>query len=230
MSVDCNWCLTFSGKNPDFKKIVSALYKIEDIDEETDRKQIFPKISINKGEIICSNLWCNNIWGYNYLDPDVDIYLYLAKAAPKAKWTIESDRTSLNGGEGCKSYLEVIYDEGKLEFKTQTYIDTVTLPMLIERMEINVNEITYGNFCNYYKVDKSIDENMFKKYLSDEDYAIFYFDYRENTVSVEHQWVTSVYTMDSDGTIRDEKGDVDSYLMKRVEKIENTGISFDDDF
>lgn len=204
MSAECSWSLTMTGRsrNKYLKEILAALYQIEKVDIEngeeifgvSDGKNWFT----NKVEtsIYTDNSAAHHIWGENYLEPTEDFYVMIAKAAPKANWTISSERTALNGGEGCTSFMEAIYSNGVLEFKTDCYVDWKAIPELIERMRMisKSDDNSFEAFCNFYHVDDSIgaeDYDEFKDFDEMVDSNMgddYYFNSRTNTVSAKHVW------------------------------------------
>ena len=202
MSASCEWSLTMTGRsrNKYLQEILGALSQIEKVEFETG-KNIF---SVNDGKdwltnkvrtlISTSNAEAKYIWGDNYLDPKVAPYLLIAKAAPKAAWVVKSSCISESGGIGCESYVEVIYEKGELEFKTETYVDTVMLSSLVQRMD--TGDDSYASFCNYYVVDDSIDEDTYEEYKFDDCTEDCYFNHVKNTVSMNHIWEITKYTVE----------------------------------
>ena len=202
MSASCEWSLTMTGRsrNKYLQEILEVLSQIEKVDFETG-KSIF---AVNDGKdwltnkvrtlISTSNAEAKYIWGDNYLEPEVAPYLLIAKAAPKAAWVVKSSSISESGGVGCESYVEVIYEKGELEFKTETYVDTVMLSSLVQRMD--TEDDSYGSFCNYYVVDDSIDEDTYEEYKFDDCTEDCYFNHVKNTVSMNHIWEITKYTVE----------------------------------
>lgn len=204
MSAECSWSLTMTGRsrNKYLKEILAALYQIEKVDIEngeeifgvSDGKNWFT----NKVEtcIYTDNSSAHNIWGENYLEPTEDFYVMIAKAAPKANWTISSERTALNGGDGSTSFMEAIYANGVLEFKTDCYVDWRTVPELISRMKVitGSDDNSFEAFCNFYHVDDSIsvdDYDEFKDFDEMVDHDMgddYYFNCENNSVSGKHLW------------------------------------------
>lgn len=204
MSADCNWSLTMTGKsrNKYLTEILDTLYKIEQVDQEQgskifdvyDGKNYFTKKT--QTSISTDNGTARFIWGDNYLEPIEDIYIQIAKAAPNASWTVWSDRTSLNGGEGSASYMEAVYEKGVLEFKTECYVDVYAIPQLIDRMKRSTgsDDTSFEAFCRYYHTDGSISEEEYDEYrnfdeMTDTDMGNdYYLNCRTNTVSSHHVW------------------------------------------
>ena len=202
MSASCEWSLTMTGRsrNKYLQEILEALSQIEKVDFETG-KSIY---AVNDGKdwltnkvrtlVSTSNAEAKYIWGGNYLEPEVAPYLLIAKAAPKAAWVVKSSCISESGGIGCESYVEVIYEKGELEFKTETYVDTVMLSSLVQRMD--TEDDSYESFCNYYLVDDSIDEDTYEEYKFDDCTEDCYFNHVKNTVSMNHIWEITKYTVE----------------------------------
>lgn len=201
MSASCEWSLTMTGRsrNKYLQEILEVLSQIEKVDFETG-KSIF---AVNDGKdwltnkvrtlISTSNDEAKYIWGDNYLDPEVTPYLLIAKAAPKAAWMVKSSCISEDGGYGCESYLEAIYENNQLEFKTETYVDTVTIASLVQRMD--TEDDSYESFCNYYVVDESIDEDTYEENKYDDCTDDCYFSHEKNTVSLNHIWEITTHTL-----------------------------------
>ena len=202
MSASCEWSLTMTGRsrNKYLQEILGALSQIEKVEFETG-KNIF---SVNDGKdwltnkvrtlISTSNSEAKYIWGDNYLEPEVAPYLLIAKAAPKATWVVKSSCISESGGIGCESYMEAIFEKGELEFKTETYVDTVMLSSLVQRMD--TEDDSYESFCNYYLVDDSIDEDTYEEYKFDDCTEDCYFNHVKKTVSMNHIWEITKYTVE----------------------------------
>jgi len=90
--------------------------------------------------------------------------------------------------------MEAIYEKGELEFKTETYVDTVMLSSLVQRMD--TEDDSYESFCNYYLVDDSIDEDTYEEYKFDDCTEDCYFNHVKNTVSMNHIWEITKYTVE----------------------------------
>ena len=211
MSADCNWSLTMTGKNRNkyLPVILEVLYEIEHADKVQgekifgvfDGKNLFSKKV--ETSISTDNSVAQYIWGDNYLEPTEDICVLIAKAAPKASWTVSSERTSLNGGDGCTSFMEASYANGILEFKTDCYVDWRAIPQLIERMKAYTksDDVSFAAFCNFYRVDDSINEENYSEYMNfneetDSDMGDDYlYNSKTNTVSSTHLWVTKTITI-----------------------------------
>ena len=214
MSASCEWSLFLEGRNRNkyLKDILDILYQIEGVEEQEGKniysifdgkhfitKKPYTSISTDNGK-------ARRIWGENYLEPEIKPFLLLAKGIPQANWTIKTTCISESGGEGCESYSEAVYSDGHLEVRIQTYIDTVALPMLIERMTGSENsEVSYDEFCAFYHVDDTIDEDTFEDSKTEWDDE-FYYDHNDKSVSRNHHWMISVYSIESDGTIKNSAG------------------------
>jgi len=202
MSASLEWSLTMTGRsrNKYLKEILEVLYEIEDLDADSgtsvfevhDGKNFFTqKVQTS---IFATNPDAVNIFGENYLEPEIDSYIRIAKAAPKAIWKVYSSCISESGGDGCETYLEVLYEDGKIEFKTENYIDTVMLGTLVARMDCE--DKTFESFCAYYVVDESIDEDWYEENNNDDGGDDVFYNYKTNSVSREHKWETTIVSID----------------------------------
>lgn len=199
MSASCEWSLTMTGRNRNkyLDEILNALCEIENINKEdydkifetNDSKDYFTKKLTRT--IFTDNPKGKRIFGDNYLEPTIDNCLSIAKAAPKAEWTVKSTCISENGGEGCESYMIATYEDGKIEFKTEIYVDTVTLAFLVEIMD--TDDDSYESFCNAYIVDDSIDEDTYDVLKDDDCGDDFYYNSTTGTVSRHHIWNVTIH-------------------------------------
>lgn len=189
MSASCEWFFELKSRITDIRKILNVLYTIENVSEEKG-ESVF---HVRKKGIFADNGSARNIWGDNYLEAQPDLYIALAKAAPNAKWIASSTCISESGGSGCESYTEVVYDGEKLEFKTENYVDTVTMKSLVDRL--NGTDDSYESFCSFYYVDESIDKDIYNEYKNDDCEDDFFFNERKNTVSRHHIWEIAVYSI-----------------------------------
>lgn len=194
MSGWCEWSLSMTGRNRNkyVDEIINALCEIENISKEESSKifETYDRRGFKTNEltrtIFTDNSKGKRVFGDDYLEPTIDIYIAIAKAAPKAKWLVESTCTSENGGEGCESYVRATYEDGKIEFKTEIGVDTVTLAYLVQK--IAAGDDSYESFCNTYIVDNSIDKDTYDEYKYDECEDGFYYNSRTGTVSRLHIW------------------------------------------
>lgn len=201
MSANCEWVLTLNGRNRNkyLKEILETLYRIENVDSDRGAK-IF---KVNDGKnfftlkvetrIFADNGQATKIWGDNYLELDADVFCAIAKAVPGASWVAKVVCVSENGGDGCESYVEACYEKGILVFKTDNYVDSVTLTSLIERM--GTDDDSFEAFTANYKVDDSIDEETYEDYKYDDCEDDFFFNHSRNTVSRHHIWDIKTYTI-----------------------------------
>jgi hypothetical protein len=79
------------------------------------------------------------------------------------------------------------------------------------------NAITFEDFCKYYHCDATVTEEVFNKYKKGNYYLNVTID---NCVSIKDNWKEEIYTIDSEGVIRDENNNVDSEMMEAVERLE----------
>ena len=114
------------------------------------------------------------------------MFCTIAKAAPGAEWSADIRCISESGGDGCESYAKASYKGGKLELKTENFVDSVTMAALVSRMDSG--DDSYEAFCEFYTVDDSIDEDTYEEYKFDECEDDFYFNHQKNTVSKRHLW------------------------------------------
>lgn len=201
MSAWCEWSLSMTGRNRNkyLDEILTVLCEIENINKEeydkifrTRDSKAFRTNELTR-TISTDNATAKNIFGENYLEPRVDFCLLIAKAAPKAKWIIESTCISESGGEGCESYMLATYENGKIEFKTEIGVDTVTLAYLVQK--IGAGDDSYKSFCNTYIVDDSIDEDTYDEYKYDDCEDDFYYNSTTGTVSRHHIWNVTIHNI-----------------------------------
>ena len=197
MSASCEWTLTLVGKDrkKHLAEILETLYRIEKINDAEEGARVF-KVSEGKNyatnepetRIFTSNAEAREIWGINYLNLDLQeaVFCTVAKAAPEAKWSATISCIDESGGGGCESYARASYTDGKLELKTENYVDCVTMADLVARM--NTADNSFDAFCTAYIVDVSIDEETYEEYKEDEYEDDFYFCPSRNTVAKRHLW------------------------------------------
>lgn len=111
MSADCEWKLTLKSDICDISAILNYL---NTVDQDA--------FSVSQDCIVTDNGLASHIWGtWSYMDPNVETYIMLAKAAPKAEWEVESSVQYEGGGGNDQSYLEANYAGGILSFSKLTY-------------------------------------------------------------------------------------------------------------
>ena len=131
MSACCNMSIEVHSSDEDFQKILAKLFEIEKANPmKLAYNPTYPFV-IKDHTIHCDNGACRNVWGSNYLDPEIDMFLDLAQAAPDASFEVNSSRVYEGGGGGCETYLKAEYKDRKLIFKLQPYVDTMSLTDLV---------------------------------------------------------------------------------------------------
>lgn len=126
MSASCDMTINFHGSDEEFEKLLNKMYEIEGTKPGAISIPNWP-FTVNDHTIIAYNGACRNIWGSNYLEPEVDMFLELAKVVPDAEFDVSSYRLYEGGGGGCETYIKVEYKNRRLEFKSQNYVDSMTL-------------------------------------------------------------------------------------------------------
>ena len=202
MSANCEWCLTMTGRNRNkyVGEILTALYAIENVDAETgekifrvtDGKNFWTKVA--ETTILTDNSRAKLMWGDNYLELTADVCIAVAKAAPLAAWDVSAKSISESGGMGCESYLNASYKDKVLEVKTDNYVDTVTLPDVIQNMD--TEDDSYESFCECYNVDESIDEDTYEEFKYDDCADDFFYNHEKNTISKHHFWDIKTYAIE----------------------------------
>jgi hypothetical protein len=139
MSASCELTLTFHGTDDDFEKIINKIYEIEG--KSRTENLILPLIQINGHKITAYNGMCHNIWGNNYLYPDVDMYMEFAKLVPDAAFDIDSYRVNEVGGGGAETYLKVSYKNRILNFDILSGVDDMSFPFIVAEM--------YAEYCGH---------------------------------------------------------------------------------
>lgn len=138
MSASCELSLIFHGSDIDFERIIDKIYEIEN--KSRTENFIFPLIQIDGHRISAHNGVCRNIWGSDYLHPDVDMYLEFAKLAPDSAFEVESYRVNEVGGGGAETYLKVSYKDRVLSFEVLSGVDDISFPFIVGEM--------YSSFCH----------------------------------------------------------------------------------
>ena len=138
MSASCEMTIKFHGSDEDFEKLLDKLYEIEG-EKRKDYSGLFVPFSVVDRTITAHNGLCSNIWGYDYLCPEPDLYLDLAKTVPDAAFDIDSSRLYEGGGGGCETYVKVTYKDRKLTFELQSGVDTMSLLELVSCMESEID-------------------------------------------------------------------------------------------
>ena len=201
MSASCEWmlALTSRDRNKYLNEILEVLCGFEKVTAEEAGK-IFKirdgkNFRTNKIEttVFTTNGEAKGIWGDNYLELTADVFIAIAQAAPKAVWTADVRCISESGGQGCESYAEAVYAKGKLEFKSDNYVDSVALATLVSQMA--PGDDSYEAFCACYTVDDSVDEDTYDEYRDDDMEDVFFFNPGKNLVSKRHVWEISTYTI-----------------------------------
>ena len=139
MSASCELTLTFHGTDDDFEKIINKIYEIEG--KSRTENLILPLIQIDGHKITAYNGMCHNIWGNNYLYPDVDMYMEFAKLVPDAAFDIDSYRVNEVGGGGAETYLKVSYKNRILNFDILSGVDDISFPFIVAEM--------YAEYCGH---------------------------------------------------------------------------------
>lgn len=135
MSAWCEWYMDFKGTEEEKEKMLDLLYRIEGKSRKEEEKEKFWKTFEVKDNVIsATNMHAREIWGENYLYPDVNIYIMMAQEAPNANFHINSNRTYEGGGGGCETYMQVEYENHKLNFKTLCGVDSCCLSTLCQQM------------------------------------------------------------------------------------------------
>ena len=173
------------------------LYQIVHVEPDKGERVFSIKKENERVIISTDNSKAKYIWGDNYLDPDSDIYINLARTVPDANWKLEYYGHALNGGDGCTSYMEADYASGILEFRKECYVDERTIPDLVSDIKglDDLRSVSFDEFRRFFNVDDSISEDYYNKYKDcvvfeghDEgDYFIF--NPETKTVRSHHTWV-----------------------------------------
>lgn len=131
MSATCEMTIDVIGSDEEFNNILAKMHEIEG--DKNFKYPLYPHypFQVNERSIYCHNGSCSNVWGWNYLEPEEDMFLELAKAAPNASFEVNSSRLYEGGGGGCESYLHVEYENRKLTFRLQAYVDSMSLADLV---------------------------------------------------------------------------------------------------
>ena len=166
MSADCHLTIDFHGSPEEQEILIRKLQAIEGIHNAKSYSPFF----VQDGRISCDNSDCRRIWGDNYLEPDSEIYLELAKAVPNASFEVQSSRLYEGGGGGCESYMDATYKDRTLFFRSQCYVDTMPLAEVVSHMEFDIPDRPQIVVVGDLKYHESV--SAFKKLLSYFDVTI----------------------------------------------------------
>lgn len=135
MSASCEMTITVIGTDEEFNSILNKMHEIEGEKSFNFSPNPHYPFRVEGHTIFCDNGSCRNIWGWNYLEPEDDMFKELAKVAPNASFNIDSSRLYEGGGGGCETYLNVEYKNRRLTFNLQPYVDTMSFAELINNAE-----------------------------------------------------------------------------------------------
>lgn len=130
MSASCDMTIKFVGTDEEFEALVAKLKEIEGPKDYKPTYNVHYPFRVREHTIYAENGACRNIWGSDYLYPEHDMFLALAKVVPNAEFAVESTRVYEGGGGGCETYLQVEYKNNKMTFKLLPYVDTMSIPEL----------------------------------------------------------------------------------------------------
>ena len=129
MSASCDMTIHFKGSEEDFQAIIKFLKDKENVNENNiflKSNKYYPfRVDEDKKIIEAYNGSCRNIWGYDFLDPDSDMFVALATIVPNSEFSVESYRVYEVGGGGCETFLNVLYKDHLLTFKSLPHVDTL---------------------------------------------------------------------------------------------------------
>lgn len=190
MSYYCELKIHFNkGTSEDIKSVMSYLKNVVKDEENTGKSENKEPFRIEDMTIYTDNgmTRSNKIWGEETLNPEPDLYIEIAEAAPAAEWSAKSYRVNENGGYG-ETHLEAEYADNKLNFRVMPYVDWFSINTLIEDAydlycddtsedeQIDLEEFTekfdFDNFCNYYTPDETVTEDNFEQ-LKAENAGLF---------------------------------------------------------
>ena len=134
MSASCEMIIKFYGSDEEFESLLDKLFEIEGAKKSLISSSPYWPFTVQDHTITAYNGGCHNIWGSYYLEPEADLFLEMAKAAPDASFEVNSSRIYEVGGGGCETYVRVGYKERKLTFALQPFVDTMTLADLCAGM------------------------------------------------------------------------------------------------
>lgn len=130
MSASCELSINFTGSQEEFNILLEKLKEIEGAKPVSHfRNPHYPFWVENYG-IYADNGPCRNIWGTDFLEPEPDMYLELAKVVPNAAFEVNSKRVYEVGGGGCETFLYVSFQNKQLVFRLQARVDTFSLTSL----------------------------------------------------------------------------------------------------
>ena len=158
MSACCNMTITVNGSKEEFNNILAKLFEIEKARPAQFSFNPHYPFKITDNEIHCDNGSCRNVWGFNYLDPESDMFLELAKAAPNASFSVTSSRLYEGGGGGCETYLDVEYKNRTLTFKVQPCVDTLSLTDLLSRSSAELPDEVFVAISGRLKYHKNVND------------------------------------------------------------------------
>ena len=133
MSASCFFNLEYKGTEEQFKPLWELLHKIEGTDTSAS-DDILPLYKREGNKVSTTNAEAQEIWGYDFLEPTVDLYLLMARVAKDLEFSSYSDRLYEGGGEGCSACDEVSYKNGTLVFRNQSRIDVLCIDDFLNRM------------------------------------------------------------------------------------------------
>lgn len=141
MSASCELIITVLSTEKDLHKIANKLMEMEGPKEYQFKNNPYHPFFVKDNKITAYNFGCHKIWGAYYMDPDVEPYLELAKAAPDSTFEATSSRIYEVGGGGCETYMEASYKDRKLVFKTMKFVDSRTLNELCTDMPYDCGDV-----------------------------------------------------------------------------------------
>lgn len=130
MSASCDMTIKFVGTDEEFNALLAKLKEIEGPKDYKSTYNAHYPFRVREHSIYAENGACRNIWGSDYLYPEHDMFVELAKVVPNAEFTVESARVYEGGGGGCETYLQAEYKNNQLVFKLLPYVDTMSIPEL----------------------------------------------------------------------------------------------------
>lgn len=230
MSASCNFTLKFKGNELEFFSLCNMLILIEG--NTVLENDIWDHYNEHKISLI--NNW-HNIWGEYYLHPDIEMYLTLAKTVYNSEFSVTSNREYMGCG-GCYTNFDGDYKAGMLDFLSEEYSDDdggyfdALIDSVADEYDCAVEDVTYEQFCEYYIVGEDITEERFNRYMEDMGFlegAAFSCEYDSKNGKYilslndyEPERRGFVYSVESDGTIKNKDGAVDEKMMKAVQRYE----------
>ena len=130
MSASSELSIDFKGTQEEFDALLAKLKEIENPKTVSFTRNPHYPFWVEGHRIYADNGPCRNIWGADYLDPEPDMYLELAKTVPNAAFEVNSKRVYEVGGGGCETFLSVSFKNRKLTFKLLARVDTFSLASL----------------------------------------------------------------------------------------------------